>query len=63
MFAGQVISGKMCWDVRIDFRIPEIVIDAIGDSHQTAAAGLQKPIKTVALFGCLNLARITGADG
>ena len=50
-------------DVRIGFRIPKIVIDPVGDSGQAITAGAQKPIKTVAPFGRLNLARVTGTDG
>ncbi len=48
--------------MRIGFRIPEVVIDAVCDSHQTIATRAQQPVESVTLFGRLNLARITRAD-
>ena len=59
----QIVSGKVCSDVRIGFRIPDVVIDTIRDSRETIATRAQQPVESVTLFWRLNLMCVTRAHG
>src|SRR5258705_8330970 len=47
----------------IGLRVPNIVVDAIGDAGQPIAPSAQKPIKTGTMLRCLNLLSVTTTNG
>src|SRR4030095_6126534 len=62
-FAGEVDGGEIRRNFGICFRVPKIVVNAIGDTGQPIAASSQKPVKAGPVFRCLDLLGITMADG
>ena len=58
-FPDKIVGREVRGDMRISFRIPDFVVDAVGDSSQPIAARTQQPVEPVTLFRSLNLPRIT----
>src|ERR1051325_6076566 len=59
--AGQICGREMGCGVRIGFRVPQFIINAIRDAHQSSLARPQYPIKSGSLFRSLYFIRIAAA--
>src|SRR5436190_9357422 len=62
MLSAWIIGGEICGNVRIGFRVPNLIINAIGNPRQPITAGAHQPIKAVTLLRRLNLSSVTWAD-
>src|SRR5260370_698558 len=59
--AAQVIGGKISGDIRVGFRIPNVIVDAMGDPYQAVPVRPHQPIESITLLRRLNLAGISRA--